>query len=38
MSAAPDTPRNWTGTYIRVLLIEALVIWLLWLVSRHFSY
>ena len=26
------------GRYVRVLLIEALVIWLLWLVSRHFSY
>ena len=33
-----ESTRNWTGTYIRVLLIEALVIWLLWLVSRHFSY
>ena len=38
MSPATDAPRSWTGTYIRVLLIEALVIWLLWLVSRHFSY
>jgi hypothetical protein len=35
---SPDSTRNWTGTYIRVLLIEALVIWLLWLFSRQFSY
>jgi hypothetical protein len=33
-----ESARNWTGTYVRVLLIEVLVIWLLWLFSRHFSY
>ena len=34
----PESARNWKGTYVRVLLGEALVIWALWLVSRHFSY
>jgi hypothetical protein len=33
-----DSTRNWTGTYVRVLLVEVLVIWALWLVSRHFSF
>jgi hypothetical protein len=33
-----ESTRNWTGTYVRVLLVEVLVIWALWLVSRHFSY
>lgn len=33
-----ESTRNWTGTYIRVVLVEVLVIWALWLVSRQFSY
>ena len=30
--------RNWTLTYLSVVLIEALVVGALWLFSRHFSY
>jgi hypothetical protein len=33
-----ESTRNWTGTYVRVLLVEVLVIWALRIVSRHFSY
>ena len=33
-----ESARNWTVTYIAVLLIEALVIWVLWLFSWNFSY
>lgn len=33
-----DSARNWKVTYARVLLIEALIIWLFWLFSQHFSY
>lgn len=37
-SMADRSARNWAGTYVRVLLVELLVIWALWLVSRQFSY
>ena len=37
-SMSDDSTRNWAGTYVRVLLVEVLVIWVLWLVSRQFSY
>jgi hypothetical protein len=32
-----ESTRNWSTTYIGVLLIEALIICGLWLFSRHFS-
>ena len=33
-----ERTRNWTLTYIAVLVNEALMIVCLWLFSRHFSY
>ena len=33
-----DSTRIWAGTYVRVLLVEVLTIWALWLLSRQFSY
>jgi hypothetical protein len=33
-----ESTHNWPGTYARVLLIEALVIYSLWLFSSFFSY
>lgn len=30
--------RNWTLTYVSVVLVEALTIAALWLFSRHYSY
>ena len=35
---SPDSQRNWSRTYVSVIGVEVLVIWALWLVSRHFSY
>jgi hypothetical protein len=33
-----ETGRNWTFTFCAVIVNEALVIFCLWLFSRHFSY
>jgi hypothetical protein len=33
-----ESTRNWPGTYTRVLLIEVLVIYGLWLLSSYFAY
>jgi hypothetical protein len=33
-----DPTRNWTATYVAVLVNEALVILCLWLFSRYFIY
>jgi hypothetical protein len=38
MPSAPDSTRNWSRTYVSVIIVEVVVIWALWLVSRNFSY
>ena len=38
MSEGIERTRNWTLTFVAVLLTEVLVIAGLWLFSRHFSY
>lgn len=35
---SPDSTRNWMRTYVAVIGVEVLVVWFLWLFSRHFSY
>jgi hypothetical protein len=32
-----DSPRNWTRTYISVIVIEVLVLMSLWWLQRHYG-
>ena len=38
MSESIESTRNWTLTFVAVLLTEVLVIAGLWLFSQHFTY
>ena len=37
MSPAPDAPRNWTRTYVSVIIVEVLSLVMLWWLQSHYG-
>ena len=37
MPTSPDSPRNWSRTYVSVLIVEVLSLAMLWWLQRHYG-
>jgi hypothetical protein len=37
MPPTPDAPRNWSRTYVSVIIVEVVALLMLWWLQRHYG-